>query len=155
MAKVSRIISPSVPDRAELTSISRLAPAEQIPAQLLKYTPNNLKLKVSCPADGWVLVTDRWAAGWRAKVNGIPADVFGGNLIFRAVRVGTGESTIEFIIRSLCISRWFLAGQHLWQYLQCRDGKLQGPPKTFFRKRFRKGAIAGWYQNRKAIHVTR
>jgi len=96
MAKVSRIISPSVPDRAELTSISRLAPAEQIPAQLLKYTPNNLKLKVSCPADGWVLVTDRWAAGWRAKVNGIPADVFGGNLIFRAVRVGTGESTIEF-----------------------------------------------------------
>ena len=96
MAKVSRIVSPAVPDRAELTSISHLAPAEQIPAELIKYTPNNLKLKVSCPADGWVLVTDRWAAGWRAKVNGIPVDVFGGNFIFRAVRVGAGENTIEF-----------------------------------------------------------
>ena len=96
MTKVSQITSPSVSDKAELTSISHLAPAEQIRAQLLKYTPNNLKLKVSCPANGWVLVTDRWAAGWRAKVNGIPADVFGGNLIFRAVHVGAGESTIEF-----------------------------------------------------------
>jgi hypothetical protein len=96
MAKASRIISPSVSDKADLTSISHLAPAEQIPTQLLKYTPNNLKLKVSCAADGWVLVTDRWAAGWRAKVNGIPAEVFGGNLIFRAVHIGAGENTIEF-----------------------------------------------------------
>jgi uncharacterized membrane protein YfhO len=55
-----------------------------------------LKLKVSRPADGWVLVTDRWAAGWRAKVNGIPAEVFGGNVIFRAVHIGAGENTIEF-----------------------------------------------------------
>jgi hypothetical protein len=96
MAKVSQIISPSVPDRAELTSISHLAQAEQIPAQLLKYTPNNLKLKVSCPQDGWLLVTDRWAAGWRAKVNGIPLEVFGGNFIFRAVHVRAGENTIQF-----------------------------------------------------------
>ena len=31
----------------------------------------------------------------------------------------------------LCISRWsFLAGQHLWQYLQFRDWKLPGPPSA-------------------------
>ena len=43
----------------------------------------------------------------------------------------------------LCISRWsFLAGQHLWQYLQFRDWKLPDPPKRFFRKHHRKGAIA-------------
>jgi hypothetical protein len=29
-------------------------------------------------------------------VNGIPVEVFGGNFIFRAVRVGAGENTIEF-----------------------------------------------------------
>ena len=43
----------------------------------------------------------------------------------------------------LGILRWsFLAGQHLWQYLQFRDWKLPGGPKRFFRKRHRKGAIA-------------
>lgn len=96
MAKVSQTSSPSAPDKAELASISHLSPAQKIPTQVLRYTPNNLKLKVSCPADGWLLVTDRWAAGWRAKVNGIPGEVFGGNLIFRAVRVYAGENTIEF-----------------------------------------------------------
>ncbi|HEV3099228.1 MAG TPA: hypothetical protein VGY75_05900 [Candidatus Udaeobacter sp.] len=95
MARVS-LTSPAVPDRTELASISRLASAQNIPAEVLKYAPNDLKLKVSCPADGWLLVTDRWAAGWRAKVNGIPVEVFGGNFIFRAVRVGAGENTIEF-----------------------------------------------------------
>jgi hypothetical protein len=96
MAKVSQRGLPTVPDKAELTSIAHLWPAQKLPAEVLKYTPNDLKLKVSCPADGWLLVTDRWAAGWRAKVNGIPVQVFGGNLIFRAVRVRAGENVIQF-----------------------------------------------------------
>jgi hypothetical protein len=96
MGKVSQRSLPAIPDKAELAAISHLAPAQQIPAQLLRYAPNNIKLKVSCPEDGWLLLTDRWAAGWRAKVNGIPVDVFGGNFIFRAVRVRAGENTIQF-----------------------------------------------------------
>ena len=96
MAKVSQRTLPAVPDKAELTSISRLEPAQRMPAQVVKYTPNNFELRVSCPHDGWLLVTDRWAAGWRAKVNGNAAEVFGGNLIFRAVRVRAGENTIQF-----------------------------------------------------------
>jgi hypothetical protein len=96
MAKVSDISSPEVRDETELASISRLSPTQNIPAHVLEYAPNNLKLNVSCPADGWLLATDRWAPGWRAKVNGSPVDVFGGNLIFRAVRVRSGENTIDF-----------------------------------------------------------
>jgi hypothetical protein len=96
MANVSNIRSPVAPDRTVLAAISHLAPAQEIPAQVLAYSPNELNIKVSCPADGWLLVTDRWAAGWRVKVNGMPADVFGGNLIFRAVRVRSGENTIHF-----------------------------------------------------------
>ncbi len=71
MVKDSRIGWGGVPDKAQLASISRLPPAQNIPVKVLKYTPNDLKLRVSCPADGWLLVTDRWAAGWHAKVNGI------------------------------------------------------------------------------------
>ncbi|PWT79313.1 MAG: hypothetical protein C5B58_13765 [Acidobacteria bacterium] len=96
MAKVSQITSPAIPDRAELTAISHLPPAQKIYAQVLKYTPNDLTLKVSCPENGWLIVTDRWAAGWRARVNGVPEEVFGANFIFRAVRVRAGENTIQF-----------------------------------------------------------
>jgi hypothetical protein len=96
MAQASERSSPSVPDKVELTAISHLASAQQIPVRVLKYTPDNFKLRVSCPQDGWLLVTDRWAAGWRAKVNGIPVDVFGGNFIFRAVRVPAGDNRIQF-----------------------------------------------------------
>lgn len=96
MRNVSNISSPATPDRAMLASISHLSPAQKIPAQVLSYTPNNLTLKVSCPSEGWLLVTDRWAAGWRARVNGTPVEIFGGNLIFRAVRARAGENTIQF-----------------------------------------------------------
>jgi hypothetical protein len=96
MAKISQISSPATPDRSELIAISNLPPAQKIPAQVLKYNPNDLTLKVSCPDNGWLLVTDRWAAGWRAKVNSVPVEVFGGNFIFRAVRVRAGENTIDF-----------------------------------------------------------
>ena len=96
MAKISQISSAETADRAELTAISHLSSAGRIPAQILKYTPNDLTLKVSCPEDGWLLVTDRWAAGWRATVNGVPAEVLGGDFIFRAVRVRAGENTIDF-----------------------------------------------------------
>jgi hypothetical protein len=96
MAKISQISSPATPERGELIAISNLPPAQKIPAQVLKYNPNDFTLKASCPENGWLLVTDRWAAGWRAKVNGVPAEVFGGDFIFRAVRVRAGENTIEF-----------------------------------------------------------
>jgi hypothetical protein len=96
MAKISQISSPATPDRRELVDISNLPSAQKIPAQVLKYSPNDLTLKVSCPENGWLLVTDRWAAGWRARVNGEPVEIYGGDFIFRAVRVRAGENTIDF-----------------------------------------------------------
>jgi hypothetical protein len=90
----SRLSTPS--DPAQQLAISRLSTAENVPIQLVRYTPNHLEMKVSCPADGWLLVTDRWASGWRAKVNGEATEVFGGNLIFRAVRVKAGQNYVRF-----------------------------------------------------------
>jgi hypothetical protein len=96
MAQVSSISSSAASDATALASISRLAAAQKVPAQVVSYTPNNLKIKVSCPEDGWLLVTDRWAAGWRGKANGNPVEVLGANFIFRAVRIHAGENIIQF-----------------------------------------------------------
>ncbi|HKC70974.1 MAG TPA: hypothetical protein VKB60_05080, partial [Terriglobales bacterium] len=84
---------------AELEAIEHLPPAQRISAHLLRYTPNHLDLQVNCPAPGWLLVTDRWANGWQATVNGTPADLFGADFIFRAVRTNAGSNVVKFSYR--------------------------------------------------------
>jgi hypothetical protein len=85
--------------REAVDAISNLPPAQRVAARVIRYTPNALVLKVDCPQAGWLLVTDRWSRGWRAKVNGESAEVFGGDFIFRAVRVRAGENSIQFDYR--------------------------------------------------------
>lgn len=70
--------------------------AHPIPAMLLEYRPQVLRFAVECPEDGWLMVTDRWSAGWRATVNGRAAEVWGADLLFRAVQVGKGQNEIVF-----------------------------------------------------------
>jgi hypothetical protein len=88
-------------DGTEVSAVSRLPVAHKIAVQLQRYTPNHLDFQVVCPEDGWLLVTDRWSPTWQAKVNGKPAEVFGGDFIFRAIRVSQGENTIEFSYRPI------------------------------------------------------
>jgi len=57
---------------------------------------HRLELEVVSSDAGWLLVTDRWAPGWRAAVNGIPAEVWGANFIFRAVPVQAGTNQVSF-----------------------------------------------------------
>lgn len=83
-------------DSEEMNAISNLPAAERVPFEVIRYTPNYLDLRVSTPDDGWLLVTDRWSHGWRANVNGHSTPVFGGDFIFRAVRVRAGTNTVEF-----------------------------------------------------------
>jgi hypothetical protein len=86
-------------DGEGVRDILRLPAAERVQVNLLRYTPNHLDFQVNSPGDGWLLVTDRWARGWRARVNGRPAEVFGGDFIFRALRVTAGQNTVQFSYR--------------------------------------------------------
>ena len=74
--------------------------AHRVAAELLAYTPNELALAVNVPEAGWLLVTDRWARGWRATVNGRPQDVSGAAFVYRAVPVVAGPNTVRFSYRS-------------------------------------------------------
>ncbi|HYN41831.1 MAG TPA: hypothetical protein VE129_08650 [Thermoanaerobaculia bacterium] len=66
---------------------------------LHRYRTDELELSVLAPGPGWVFVTDRWAAGWRAWVDGREVPVWGGNLLFRAVRVTAGSHRLRFLYR--------------------------------------------------------
>jgi hypothetical protein len=76
-------------------------PLEPIQVELIRYEPERLAFRTHAPADGWILVTDRWARCWSVEINGAPAELYGGNFIFRAVRVHAGANTIEFTYRPI------------------------------------------------------
>jgi hypothetical protein len=80
----------------KIAQIEKLPLAENIPVKLSKYDPEELSFEAHCPDEGWLLVTDRWARSWRAEVNGTAADVYGGNFVFRAIRVSAGLNRIKF-----------------------------------------------------------
>lgn len=84
---------------AEVEQATSAPPAEHVEVEYLKYTPNELAFRTTCPADGWLLVTDRWSPSWSATVNDAQVPVLGANLIFRAVPVSAGPNVVRFAFR--------------------------------------------------------
>ncbi|HYF51343.1 MAG TPA: hypothetical protein VEJ63_18155 [Planctomycetota bacterium] len=82
-----------------LQKIAAAPPAQKLDTTLLKYALDELHFTVECPSDGWLLVTERWSRGWSATVNGAPAEVWGGNFVFRALPVKAGRNEVHFTYR--------------------------------------------------------
>jgi hypothetical protein len=83
-------------DETSRNAIETLPNAERIDVERITYRPEVLAFDVECPTDGWLLVTDRWAGGWRATVNGEDTPIWGGTFIFRAVPVERGRNRVRF-----------------------------------------------------------
>ena len=113
-AEVTRKSVPPEIDSAALqsTSLESLPPASRCPVQLRRYDGRCLEFNVTCPEDGWLLVTDRWAPSWQAWVNDLPRRVWIGNLVFRAVPVERGENRVRFQYRPLGYP-WLVVGSWL------------------------------------------
>jgi dolichyl-phosphate beta-glucosyltransferase len=80
------------------------APAMQrVPVRLIAYRPEELAFEVDAPSHGWLLVTDRWAPSWRARVNGEEVPILGGNFLFRVIQVPEGHSQIEFAYHAAAV----------------------------------------------------
>jgi hypothetical protein len=85
------------------------APAMQrLPVRLLAYRPEELTFEVDAPREGWLLVSDRWAPSWRARVNGEEVPILGGNFIFRVIQIPEGRSHIAFRYHAAAAS-WLIA----------------------------------------------
>jgi len=80
---------------ADAAAIARLTPATRLPHQILRYEPEQLTLDVTAPAAGYAIVTDRWARGWRTRLDGVPVPTFAASFVYRAVRVPAGRHRIE------------------------------------------------------------
>jgi hypothetical protein len=61
--------------------------------------PDRILLEASLSDPGFVVLLDSFDPGWKARVDGQPADVYPANLAFRAVFVPGGNHTIELLYR--------------------------------------------------------
>jgi len=92
---------PQSPSAQALSAAASAQPVVAVSARLTEYTARTLDFEVVAPADGWLLVTDRWAPGWRASVNGHQTEVRPANFVFRAVPVSKGKNAVAFRYRPL------------------------------------------------------
>ncbi|MCE5302590.1 MAG: hypothetical protein LLF97_05705 [Planctomycetaceae bacterium] len=84
-------------ERKDLTSwtFDRLVPLEPQPASYLVRQSRVIEFETICPDFGWLLVTDRWANGWTASVNGRMRPIAIGNFLFQAIPVEKGLNRIR------------------------------------------------------------
>jgi hypothetical protein len=88
-------------DTPPAESLAPLTAAASVPAKVLDlhYLSDSLSFRYDAPGNGYLLVTDRWAPGWEASVNGRKSPVWGADFIFRAVEVASGSNVVEFRFR--------------------------------------------------------
>jgi hypothetical protein len=58
-----------------------------------------VEIRVDTPVPGFLVLTDQFAGGWSASVDGVPVELLRANHAFRAVRVPAGDSTVIFRYR--------------------------------------------------------
>jgi hypothetical protein len=83
-------------------------PSRPPAVEIIHSLPGEMRVEVATEGAGVLVVSDPYAPGWVASVDGAPAEILIANHAFRAVQVSAGEHTIEFRYRplSFTIGAW-------------------------------------------------
>jgi len=60
-------------------------------------------VRVETNQPGWLVLNDTYYPGWRAAVDGQPAEILRANALARAVAVPAGEHRVEFVYDPLSV----------------------------------------------------
>ncbi|MFQ5843581.1 MAG: YfhO family protein, partial [Planctomycetota bacterium] len=63
-------------------------------ASIVEETPERVRIAVDAPSSGYLVLSDAHAPGWRALIDGEPAEVLRANGIFRAVALERGRHDV-------------------------------------------------------------
>lgn len=71
-------------------------PATGTEAAFLEDTPNYIAITATTGGARFLVLTDQFYPGWRARIDGRPTEIFRANGLFRAVLVPAGKHLLEF-----------------------------------------------------------
>ena len=84
----------SSPD--DLSALIAAPPAAPSAAQITHYQSQYVAIEAETPAPALLVLNDTNYPGWRAYVNGQPAEMLTANFLFRGVVLPPGKSIVEF-----------------------------------------------------------
>jgi hypothetical protein len=73
--------------------------AQPSAVEIIDYGPEEVQLRASLGAPGYLVLTDAGYPGWEASVEGKPVPVLRADLYFRAIELEDGEHLVAFRFR--------------------------------------------------------
>ncbi len=92
------VLLETLPEPAPCPPAPTATPAEPS-ARIVAYANNRVEIAVTSPGCGFLVLNDAWQRWWTAEVNGEASPVLRANVLFRAVAVPAGSSTVVFTFR--------------------------------------------------------
>ena len=65
--------------------------------EITSYTPSIVQMKTNSPEAKFLILTDNYYSGWKAKVDGQKAEIFKASSTFRAVEIGSGTPKFYYL----------------------------------------------------------
>ena len=65
-------------------------------AEIINYQPNNIEISVDSKNNALLFLTDNFALGWKASVDGKNVPILRANYTFRAIKITEGKHTVRF-----------------------------------------------------------
>lgn len=107
-------------------------PGSESQAQVVAYTPERVEIEVQAGAQGYLLLADAYYPGWRAWVNDSETPIYRADIMFRAVPVPSGASTVIFEYAPAWLSWIVPVGVALWLLLAGVIVALWGRSRRLF-----------------------
>jgi len=68
-------------------------------ARITRYEPELVEIQADAERPGWLVLTDTFYPGWRARVDGAEVEIIPANFLFRAVAIQPGRHRVVFEYR--------------------------------------------------------
>ena len=83
-------------------------------ATIRTYSPERIAIDVNASGEGYLVLTDAYYPGWMAALNDEPAPLLRADVMFRAVRMPAGESSVILEYHPVWLPGALVAGGAAW-----------------------------------------